>query len=192
MILAGGASERMGTPKPLLEIEGETFLDRLIVSFQPSCNPIIVVLGFHAEVIRAGSRRAGEVRFVLNPRPEHGQLSSLLCGIRDLHVDVAGVIFTPVDYPLVRPGTVKRIADEFTADGGEALVIVPTCEGRRGHPVCVSRDLFPEFLALPADAQAREVIHRHAGRTRYIEVGDPGILHDVDNPREYRRLLQRE
>ncbi len=84
------------------------------------------------------------------------------------------------------------MAEAFVAGGGEALVVAPTCHGRHGHPVCVSRALLPEFLALPPDGQARDVIRRHAGRTHYVEVGDPGILRDVDDPREYRRLLRSE
>ena len=81
IILAGGASRRMGTPKALLRFQNETFLDRLIGVFSPVCDPVIVVVGLHADQIRAGIERADDVRFAVNPDPERGMLSSLQCGL---------------------------------------------------------------------------------------------------------------
>ncbi len=188
LILAGGASRRMGAPKPLLKLDGETFLDRLISVFRPCCDPVMVVLGFDADRIRAGLRRASEARFVVNPEPERGQLSSMQCGLREMPPEVEAAVFTPVDYPRVRPATVRRLVEAFQQQRGTCVVVVPTCEGLRGHPVCIAREIFPEFLALPAESQARDVIHRYAGRTRYVEVGDSGILRDVDDPQAYREL----
>jgi CTP:molybdopterin cytidylyltransferase MocA len=54
--------------------------------------------------------------------------------------------------------------------------------------VACTCELIPEFLALGADAQARDVIHRHRERTRYVDVNDEGILRDIDDPDEYRAL----
>src|SRR5262245_32305125 len=101
LILAAGASRRMGSPKALLELDGDTFLDRLIRAFRPHCSPLIVVLGYHAEAIRSGVRRGHDVEFVVNPHPEQGQLSSLQCGLSSVPGDSAAVIFTPVDYPRI-------------------------------------------------------------------------------------------
>jgi molybdenum cofactor cytidylyltransferase len=102
IILAAGASSRMGRPKPLLELDGETFLDRLIGRFYGICAPIVVVLGYEADRIRAGIRNAGDVEFVINPSPERGMLSSLQCGLASLPGDAAAVLFTPADLPSIR------------------------------------------------------------------------------------------
>ena len=59
---------------------------------------------------------------------------------------------------------------------------IPRFDGRRGHPIWISKPLVPEFLALPAGASAREVITRHADEIAYIDVDDPGILADMDDP----------
>jgi CTP:molybdopterin cytidylyltransferase MocA len=190
LILAAGASRRMGRPKPLLEFEGETFLDRVIRVLAPHCAPVIVVLGRHAEIIRQSVRRSAEARFVVNPEPERGQLSSLQCGLRELPAHVEAVIFTPADLPAIRPSTVQALAEAMR--DGEAAVVVPTFEARRGHPVGVRRDVFRELLELPASATARDVIHRHTRATLYIPVEDPGILYDVDDPASYERLLRRD
>jgi molybdenum cofactor cytidylyltransferase len=67
-------------------------------------------------------------------------------------------------------------------------LVIPRFQGRRGHPVCAARWLIPEFLALPVEAQAREIVHRHAAEACYVDVDDPGILRDVDDPEAYRSL----
>lgn len=189
LILAAGASRRMGTPKALLELDGATFLDRLIAALRQQCDPVLVVLGHHADRIRGGIRRADEVRWVENPEPERGQLSSLQCGLRQVPEGCDGVLFTPVDYPAVRPSTVTTLAASFRKAGAEVAVLAPTFESRHGHPVGIARALIDEFLGLPPTATARDIIHRHADRTRYVEVDDPGILRDVDDPEAYRRLI---
>ena len=178
----------MGTPKALLELAGETFLDRLILTLGQSCCPVIVVLGCDHQSIRAGLRRADSATFVLNPDYRRGQLSSLQCGLAAVSPEAEGVMFTPVDCPSVLSSTMARLARRFQARGPHELLVIPRSEGRRGHPVCAARDLIPEFLALPPDAQARDVIHPHSEHTVYVDVDDSGILTDVDDPQTYRRL----
>jgi molybdenum cofactor cytidylyltransferase len=70
------------------------------------------------------------------------------------------------------------------------LLAIPRFQGRRGHPIYFSRELAAEFAALPPDSSAKLVVNRHAGAVRYVDVDDPGILDDVDDPAAYRRLLE--
>lgn len=184
LILAAGESKRMGAPKALLEFRGATFLDRLISVFSEHCCDVVVVLGYQAEVIRRGLRLSGQAHFVRNIDYQRGQLSSMQCGIREIPVTAEHILFTLVDHPSVEPATVMQLLEH-----PRALVTIPRYEGRRGHPVLLSRDLIPEFLALPPDGQARTVIHAHAGETRYVDIDDPGILDDIDDPAAYERLL---
>ena len=181
ILLAAGASSRMGRPKPLLPFGGETFLDRLIANFTGFCNPIIVVLGYGADTVRAGIARAAQAEIVINDRPERGMLSSLQCGLKHVPGEVKAILFTPVDLPAIRPETIAALAEEH------AGVAIPTFGGRKGHPVRISRQVAGELLALPIDAQARDVIHRH--NATLIATADPGILHDVDTPADYEALL---
>ena len=189
LILAAGASSRMGSPKPLLDLEGETFLDRLIGLLAAHCSPVLAVLGHEAEAVRAGLRRAAQAAFVVNADYRRGQLSSLQCGLRALPPDACGVLFTLVDLPAVKASTIERLARQARSLERPWLVI-PRHSGRRGHPVGCSRELVEELLALPVEAQAREVIHRHLAQAFYVEVDDPGILRDVDDPAAYRDLIQ--
>lgn len=166
----------MGSPKALLNYRGETFLDRLIALFEP-CDKTVVVLGHDADRIRAGIARPAT--FVVNPDPERGQLSSLQCGLRAAG-DAATILFTPVDYPAIDSDTVKRLLETG------AIFAMPRYEGRRGHPVKIGRDLAHELLA--CQTSARDVIRAH--EPSYVDVADPGIIDDIDDPVAYARLQE--
>lgn len=183
VILAAGASSRMGEPKALLEYQGETFLHRLAITMAQVCGRVVVVLGYTADLVRTAVPPGAET--TVNPAPERGMLSSLQCGLRAVG-DSQAVLFLPVDYAGLRSETLTRIADE----AGTAEIVVPVFEERHGHPVCISRAIVAELLALPSNAQARDVIRRHRGSTRYIVVDDAGVVNDVDTPEDYRALVE--
>lgn len=182
LILAAGESRRMGSPKALLELEGETFLDRIIRLFSPHCEPVIVVLGAGAEAIRAGARRAAGATFAINTAWAEGQLSSMQCGLRALPPGIPGALFTLVDHPNVKPDTLTRL---LAATGP---LRIARYRGKRGHPVYWSAPLVAELLSLGPGATARDVVERHAAEVEYIDVDDPGVLDDIDEPDDYRRL----
>jgi molybdenum cofactor cytidylyltransferase len=187
IILAAGASSRMGTPKALLHYRGETFLDRLIALLGTVCDPVIVALGYHAEEIRAAAKRPA--RFVVNPDPSRGQLSSLQTALREVPADAEGFLFLPVDCPAAQAETVQKIVHAF--DGpDQPLLVIPRHNELRGHPVCARRELIAEFLALPSDGRAKEVVHRHVDRTVYLDTFDGGVLSDIDDPEAYRILQE--
>jgi molybdenum cofactor cytidylyltransferase len=186
IILAAGASSRMGTPKALLDYRGETFLGRLIRVLGTVCDPVIVALGFDADEIRA---RAHGARFAVNPDPSRGQLSSLKTALAEVPPDAEGFLFMPVDCPAAEPETVRRIVDAFHAPE-HPLLVIPRHGGQRGHPVCARRELIAEFLALPPEGRAKEVVRRHADRTHYLDTLDAGVLADIDDPEAYRILQE--
>jgi len=185
IILAAGASRRMGTPKALLDYRGETFLARLMRVLGAVCDPVIVAVGQHQAEIRA---QVTGVQFVVNPDPERGQLSSLQTALAALPADAEGFVFTPVDSPAVAPETVAKLGATFQSRAPETLLVIPRYQGRKGHPVFAARSIADELLALPPTAQAREVIRGHADRTLFVDVVDAGVLTDVDDPAAYREL----
>ena len=183
LILAAGESRRMGSPKALLDYRGETFLDRLVRIFAAHCAPVIVVLGAHADEIRA--RTTGACMFVDNAEWRTGQTSSMQCGLRAVPRDVDGVLFTLVDHPAVSIETL----DILVAHAGHGPALrVPRFGGRKGHPIWFAQALVPEFLAIPASGAARDVVRAHALETEFLDVSDPGILADIDDPAAYRTL----
>jgi molybdenum cofactor cytidylyltransferase len=186
IILAAGASRRMGTPKALLDWKGQPFLDHLIALYADTCDPVIAVLGHHAPEIRAAVRQANRACFVENPDPDRGMLSSLQCGLRALPADVEGFLFTPVDQPAV-PRAVPANLAALLEQG--ALIAVPRYQGRRGHPVACAARLKLEFLDHPVNGTPRDIVARHRDQTRSLDVADAGVVEDVDYPQDYERLV---
>lgn len=172
IILAAGESSRMGTPKALLTYQGRTFVDRLVEAFRAACDSVSVVT----------SPRTALPGAIVNPAPERGMLSSLQCGLAGCEADA--YLFTPVDYPAVRPETIAAIVAAFRSE--PTAVIIPVFRDRHGHPVCISRRVAQEILALPNTATARDAMHRY--EPVYIAVNDPGIVQDVDTPVDYLLL----
>jgi molybdenum cofactor cytidylyltransferase len=181
LILAAGESRRMGSPKALLSYGGETFLDTLIGLFSTRCSPVIVVLGAGAAAIRAAVARPAT--FVVNANYARGMTTSLQCGLQAVPPDAEGVLFTLVDHPSVMPATVDALLAP-----PRPLVRVPRYGAERGHPIWFSRDLIPEFLAIPEGGAANAVVRGHAAETEFLDLDDPGITADIDDPEAYRNL----
>jgi molybdenum cofactor cytidylyltransferase len=109
------------------------------------------------------------------------------CGLRAAPPEADGVLFTLVDHPAVSANTIDALlAPAATADA--ALLRVPRYRGRRGHPIWFARELIADFLALPEGGAARDVVRAYAGRTAFLDLDDPGIVTDIDDPAAYRAL----
>jgi CTP:molybdopterin cytidylyltransferase MocA len=180
IILAGGESRRMGTPKALLEIDGVTFAERLARTFAAVCDPVLMVTG---AVTGVSAPPAVEVH---NPDWTQGQLSSLQAGLRAVPNEAPAAFFTPVDCPLFRASTVAQLWAAFERQ--PAALVIPRQGGRRGHPVLAGPRAIADLLALAASAKARDAVHRLRPETVYVDVDDPGIFVDIDTPADYQRL----
>lgn len=186
VILAAGASSRLGRPKALLTFRGETFLDRLLAHFSGVCYEVIVVT--RPDQPRFKTRDRGlDPKFVVNPEPARGMLSSLQCGLSAISPTAEGVIFSPVDYAPVERDTIHQIVKAF-----HGILTLPTYEGKRGHPCIFSSQLAAELLALPVTDSAKTVIHGHLFEARFVAVNDQRTVEDVDDMAAYQRLLETE
>jgi len=102
---------------------------------------------------------------------------------------VAGALVCLVDHPAVTKAVVRTLLDRFEKQ--PSSILIPTCRGRRGHPVLFPARLFPELLAAPLDEGARAVVRHHAEEVELVETGEEGILLDVDRQADYEALLER-
>ena len=193
IILAGGASSRMGRPKALLPTpDGQLFVTRIVHTLaEAGVRDIVVVTGFEHDAIVAAVEPAGlsaRPRVVRNPDPSRGQLSSLWAGL-DAAVadDTPAVLVTLVDVPMISAATVAAVLQRWR--DGRAPIVRPLFHGRRGHPVVFDRSVFGELRAAPLDQGARVVVHAHVHDAVDVPVDDPGCIVDVDTAEEYRRLL---
>jgi molybdenum cofactor cytidylyltransferase len=188
IILSAGESSRMGRDKALLPYRGSTFLNHLVVLLLPRVEPLIVVLGHHAETIAASLPVVDGLQVVVNEDYRQGMLTSLQTGLRAVPPAVETVLFTLVDHPAVRPETVDRLIAEFQRSGRR--LAIPRYGGRRGHPILLARGVAEPILALPANASAKEVVHQHSSETLFLDVDDPGVLRDIDLPADYADLAR--
>lgn len=190
IVPAAGSSRRMGAPKGLLELDGETFARRVVEALRDGgCAPVLFVARPDDEGAAKEARASGAT-VLDNPDPGPGPITSLRLALAELDDSVTHVVWLPLDHPRVRPSTVTTLVQEAHEHG--ALVTLPLHEGRRGHPAVFARALFPELLDPRLEGGARTVVHRHLGAARLVEVGDPGVLIDVDTPAEYRALTGEE
>jgi molybdenum cofactor cytidylyltransferase len=175
----------MGRQKALLWVEGRTFVRRILDTLRDGgIDDIAVVLRpEHSEA--AAEVVAGAARVVLNPRPDEGQLSSLIAGLDAVDVPgVDSVLVTLVDVPLIHASTVRALVTR--AATSPAPVLRPTFRGGHGHPVVFKRDVFAALRAADPSAGAKAVLR--AVHVEDVEVDDPFVVRDVDTPEEYDRL----
>jgi molybdenum cofactor cytidylyltransferase len=194
IILAAGGSTRMGEPKALLpDADGRPFVARIVRTFAAAgVDDIVVVTGaVHDAIVEAVTRDRPPVmpRFVENPDPSRGQLSSLWAGLAA--VDRPGVeaaLMTLVDVPMLETSTIVAVVDAWRRT--HAPIVRPAIGDRHGHPVLFDRRVFDELRRAPLEHGAKVVVHEHADRLINVEVSDTRCLIDVDTPAEYNALVR--
>ena len=187
-ILAAGESRRMGRPKALVPFEGLTFVEHLLqATNHPRVGIVRVVLGANAESIQAELKLDQET-VVVNQDWQQGQLSSIQSAIRSLPADqTAGLLLCPVDHPLISSQLVSRLIAEFDSD--RKLIVVPTHQGRRGHPVIFHASLYAELLDASPNVGARQVVWAHPDAIAEIETDEAGVILNLNDPETIRKAL---
>lgn len=174
LILAAGASSRMGRPKALLTVDGETFVARLVRVFEASgCTPVRVVVGADAPTL---APLLGDIA-VVAPDWVDGMRASLRAGLRAL--PPGPVILTHVDRPLVRVETVRALV-------GAVGPAIAHYAGEPGHPLRLSEGLRGRLMD-PDDTRLDHVLTRWSPAA--VEVDDPGVLHNINTPADYAALI---
>jgi molybdenum cofactor cytidylyltransferase len=185
IVLAAGASVRMGRPKSLLLTpSGETFVGRIHASLAAAgLDPVVIVA--RQELEEAIAAAIPHARIVVNAEPGRGQLSSLLVGLDALDPCDAAMV-TLVDLPLVRVDTIQAVVDAWRRS--TASLVRPIHGGRHGHPVIFGAPLLAALRHADPVAGARPVVHAYARAAVDVPVDDPGTVRDVDTPGDYSRL----
>jgi molybdenum cofactor cytidylyltransferase len=201
VVLAAGASTRMGATKQLLRLGERTVLERTLGNVRGAdVAETVVVLGAAAAAIEREIDFAsmGAVRVVVNAEYESGMASSLRVGLAALGPAVDGALIVLGDQPLVRGETLGRIIECYrvtgdrlrvTADRSQSVeIVIPMYGERRGNPVLLDRGVFEEAMALEGDVGCRAIFGRHAAGIVTVDVDDPGILVDIDSKEDYARV----
>jgi molybdenum cofactor cytidylyltransferase len=190
VILAAGASSRMGRPKAFLPIGRASFLTRVCRTLiNAGVDDLVVVAGPEHGAVAEAVRAAGlPARVVENPRRDEGQLSSVLAGLAVAdRPGVDAVLVHLVDAPLVRPETARAVLDAFRRT--HAPIVRPAVGGRHGHPVLFSRRVFDDLRRADPAVGAKAVVRAHHPDVLDVPVDDEGACQDIDTPEDLARLI---
>lgn len=182
VVTAAGASTRMGRPKPLLGWGGKPLLQHQMDALR-DWGRVIVVLGHEAAAVQAEIFPPPNVQVIVHPAYALGRSSSLAAGFAAIAPEDAGILVTGVDQPL-DSGVVARLLEAMDSHS----VVVPTYEGRRGHPVLFAARLLAELQAVTHEpAGLRSIVARHAAACREVPVQNSLPLLDLNTPEAYTR-----
>jgi molybdenum cofactor cytidylyltransferase len=186
LILAAGRARRMGTQKLLLQVGGRPLVARIVdeVLCAPVDHVCVVIPPGAARLPQALVGRA--VSFVTNPDPQAEMLDSVRCGLRALPPSCTGVLVVLGDQPGVHAGLVADLVRAFR-ESGRGLVL-PVCEGRRGHPLLVAARYCEEILNGYDATGLRGLLQAHPEDVLEVQIPDPASLEDMDEPADYQRL----
>jgi len=186
LVLAAGASRRMGRPKALLPLgpSGLPFVRVICDTLRVAgVSPIVVVT--RAELLDSLADVLPGIALAVNRDPDRGQLSSLLAGLERLGAPEAALV-TLVDLPLVHASTVISLL--ATWHQTRAPLVRPLCQGRHGHPVIFGAPLLDALRSADVDVGAKPVVHRFLADAVSVPVDDPATVEDIDTPEAYDRL----
>lgn len=188
LVLAAGASARLGRPKQLLPFGTTTLLGTVVAEARAASglDEVIVVLGGAAAEVR---RRVdlGGTTVVENPEFSQGCASSYRTGLAalDPRAEAAAVLLG--DQPGVDRAVIDTVVEEWRRT--RARLMLASYRGREGHPLVFARSLFAQLVGLQGDKAAWKIVDAHRDELRPVPVDRP-LPGDVDTWQEYEALLR--
>lgn len=180
IILAAGLSARAGTYKMTLEFNGKTILENAIDNMMNSADRIVVVGGYRIEKLEAAAGKYSNVRLVFNENYNEGMFSSVKKGLQFIKSE--RFFITPGDYPLIH----QSVYEDLLKVRGD--VVIPSFEGRRGHPVLIEGRFIEDILSNGAYKSLRDFINTR--ESILVPVDCRGILMDIDTMEDYGEALK--
>jgi len=186
VVLAAGRSQRMGTQKLLLPVGGQPLIARIVDQvLASSVAGVVVVTGADRERITA-ALAGRSVMFAVNHDLQGEMLTSVRCGLAALPPPCTAALIVLGDQPGVTAEVLERLLQAFPAAGRG--IVVPTVQGRRGHPLLVALHYRDEILTQYDAVGLRGLLQAHPEDVFEVEVDTPGILADLDTPQDFQRL----
>jgi molybdenum cofactor cytidylyltransferase len=188
IILAAGQSSRLGRPKQLLEVDGETLLSKTVnAALGIEHIPVFVVVGAHAERLMPllDDQR---LTVVHNPDWPEGMASSVRCGLTvttNRFPRTDGVVIIVCDQPRLDTPTLKRLIELQRSSG--MPVAAASYAGRLGTPAIFHASLFPELMKLSGDRGARQLLKEQGSSVAILDFEDGAL--DIDTEEDYQRWI---
>lgn len=190
LVLAAGASTRMGTLKQLLPVAHTTLLDRVLSEALASdLGVVVLVLGFKAKEIRKGLQtdlRHPRLKIIENPNYRRGISSSLIAGLSAVDKEWDRVMILLGDMPYVTAELINLLIRRSEASGCPLAAL--TSKGRRSHPVILRRPFFPAIYGLRGDEGAKRLFAEHPDQVCLVEPEGDYDDRDIDTEDDYRAI----
>jgi molybdenum cofactor cytidylyltransferase len=193
LLLAAGASTRMGQPKLLLPVEGRPMVERVLGEcVRSDLDNVVVVLGYQwdriAEALGA-LRLNPKVRLVVNPEYASGMSASIRAGLPEVVKGYDHVMIVLADMPFMNADVINLLVARYLSSG--CVMGAIRVKGRRSHPVIFGREIYPALMKLCGDAGARHLFHAPEKDLCLVDLGDAYDDQDIDTPEDYARLQDR-
>lgn len=186
IVLAAGASTRMGRNKLLLEVEGEALVRRVVSAVcSAGLDRVVVVLGHEEALVRAQLRGLG-CETVVNPDHARGAGTSVHAGVRHVAATAGAVVIVLADMPRVSGAMIAGLVDRYRTT--RAPVVFSRYGDIQAPPTLYDRALFGELLAIDDDRGGKQVVLRHQAEAEAV-VWPDSALQDIDSPADYERIV---
>jgi molybdenum cofactor cytidylyltransferase len=193
LIPAAGHSRRMGRPKLALPLRGRTVLEHVVAALvEAGVAPVLVVLGPHVAELGDPARAAG-AEVLLLPEATPDMRATVERGLAWLEAARPGPeddwLLVPADHPALDAGVIRGLIAAPREPGRS--IVVPTWQGRRGHPTLIGWGHVAGIRAHPAGEGLNAYLRGQAALTLEVPAAGPAVVEDLDTPEDYERLLGR-
>ena len=192
IVIAAGESKRMGRTKQLLSWHGKVLLQHVLDSILGSeVDEVILVLGCEAERIleKVNTRK---IKVVINPDYRQGMITSIQHGLVALRKGAEAFFVVLGDQPGVSSQIYNQLIREFHRVYPSQKILLPTYQGKKGHPALFSIDYREEGSRIKGDVGFRQIILDHPQDILQVEMNTDAVLNDIDTPEDYDNLVKRK
>jgi len=188
VILAAGESTRFGSPKQLLDINGELLINRIIrIASSSNLDYIVVVLGSNFDEIKQKVKPVGKLVIAKNENWKLGQSTSLQCGIKNILSDSDAIMYLLGDQPFITDVIINRLLLLYSKSKKDVAML--QTKGKRTPPIIFSKNCFGSIMKLEGDMGARNIVSKFD--TIYLNNSDENIIEDIDTVEDYNSLKMR-
>ncbi|MBU4427479.1 MAG: nucleotidyltransferase family protein [Desulfobacterales bacterium] len=187
LLLAAGASTRMGRPKQLLRVHGETILGRILnEALDSELDKIFLILGYQANEIKRTLGQSlihGKLQVIENRQYAQGISSSIIAGLSEIEENYEHVMILLADLPHINSILINLLIFGYLESGLPIGAI--QVKSKRSHPVIFGKALYRELRKLQGDVGAKSIFEKFSDRVCLVE---PGFCYndmDIDTPEDY-------
>ena len=199
LVLAAGESLRFRQNKLLAEVQSQKKVINYLIEYSHESNldAIVFVLGYMPELIinELNSFKSTKIKYTINNEYKTGGMtSSIKTGLNFLlsnYKKIDAVLITPADIPFITTKIWNLLIESFYLYNQPIKIIIPTYEGKKGHPILLSKELFPSIQNISEKTQGlKAIILKYWDEILFIETSHPGILFDIDDLKDLKILKQ--